>query len=76
MFADLVRIVAILLLQPHHQVELLFALHDLGGDIAADGGGDQRIHVIHIQAVTGDLGAVDVDGERWAGPAPAPGSHR
>ena len=63
--ADLFRIVAILLLQPHHQVELLFLLHHLGGDIAADRGLDQLVHVIDIQAIAGD--AIPLDRDREAG---------
>ena len=61
--ADFLRIVAVLLLEPDDEIELLFALHDFGGDIAADGGRDQAIDVVDVQTVAGDLGAVDLDGQ-------------
>ena len=61
--ADRHRIVAILPLQPDDEVELLFLLHDLGGDIAADRGLDQRVDVVDVDPVAGDLGAIDLDRE-------------
>ena len=52
--ADLVGIVAVALLQANDEIELLFLLHHLGGDIAANRRGDQVIDVIDIQAIAGD----------------------
>ena len=40
--ADLLGRLAELRLQPHHEIEQLLALHDLGRRRAADGGLDQR----------------------------------
>ena len=57
------RIVPVLLLEAHDEIELLFLLHHLGGDVAADGRLDQAVDVGDVQSVTGDLGAVDLDGE-------------
>ena len=51
------------LLEAHDEIELLFLLHHLGGDVAADGGLNQAVDVGDIQAVAGDLGAVDLDGQ-------------
>ena len=61
--ADLLRVVAVLLFQADDEIELLFALHHLRGHVAADGGLDQAVDVGDVQAVAGDLGAVDVDGQ-------------
>ena len=47
--------------KPHDEVELLLLLHHLGGDVAADGGLDQAVDVGDVEAVAGDLGAVDLD---------------
>ena len=57
------RIVPVLPIKPHDEVELLFALHHLRRDIAADRGFDQAVDVGDIQPVTGDLGTIDLDGE-------------
>ena len=57
------RIVAELPIEPHDEIELLFALHHLRRDIAADRGFDQAVDVGYIQPVAGDLGAIDLDGE-------------
>ncbi len=56
-------IVAVLLLEAHDQVELLFALHHLGRHIAADGRLDQAVDVGDVQPIPGNPGAVDFDGE-------------
>ena len=57
--ADLLRVVAVLLLEAHDEIELLLALHHLGGDVPADGGLDQGVDVGDVETVAGDLGAVD-----------------
>jgi hypothetical protein len=63
MFADLLGRVAVLLIEADDEIELLFLLHHFGGDIAADGGLDQRVDVVDVEAVARDLGAVDLDVE-------------
>ena len=63
MLPDFLRVVAELLFQAHHQVELLFALHHLRRGRPADGRLDQAVDVGDVQAVAGDLGAVDVHGQ-------------
>ena len=52
-------VVAVLLVEAHDEVELLFLLHHLRRHIPADGGLDQAVDVIDVQAVAGDAGAVD-----------------
>ena len=52
-----------MLLEADDEIELLFLLHHLGGDVAADGGLDQRVDVGDVQAVARDRGAVDLDVE-------------
>ena len=61
--ADSLRVVAELLFQAHHEVELLFALHHLRRGSPADGRLNQAVDVGDVQAVTGDLGAVNVHGQ-------------
>ena len=36
---------------------------DMGRRLAADGGGDDLLHIGHVDAVAGDLLPIDVDGE-------------
>ena len=50
-------------LEPDDEVELLLLLHDLGRGVAADRGLDQAVDVVDVDAVAGDLGAVDLDRE-------------
>ena len=61
--ADLLRIVPVLAFEAHDEIELLFFLHHLGGHVPADGGLNQGIDVGDVQTVTGDPGAVDLDGQ-------------
>ena len=63
--ADLLGIVPVLMFQPDDKIEFLFPLHHLGGDVAAYGGFDHAVDVADIQAIAGDLGPVDVDGQAW-----------
>ena len=50
-----------LTIQPHDQVELFFALNHLGRHIAADRSLNQAVDVRHIQPITRDFGAIDID---------------
>ena len=49
--------------EPHNEIEQLLALDDLRRRRPADRGLDQRVDVRDIDAVPGDLLAVDVDGQ-------------
>ena len=49
--------------EPHDEVELLLLLDHLGRDVAADGGLDQAVDVVDVDAVARDLGAIDLDRE-------------
>ena len=54
------RVVAILRLEPDDEIELLLLLHDLGRDVAADGGLDQAVDVVDVDPVARDLVAIDL----------------
>ena len=59
--ADGNGIVAVLALEADDEVELLFLLDDRGCNVAADRGLDQAVDVVDIDAVAGDLAAIDCD---------------
>ena len=61
--ADGLRVVAELLFQAHHEIELLFALHHLRRGGPANGRLDQAVDVGDVQAVAGDFGAVNIHGQ-------------
>ena len=61
--ADLLGRIAELFIETDNQVELLFLLDHLSGHVAAHRGLDQAVDVGHVQAVAGDLGAIDGDGQ-------------
>ena len=48
-------------LHANHQVEELFSLNHLGDGLSADCGFDHRLHVGDIDAVAGNLVAIDID---------------
>ena len=50
-------------LEADDEVELLLLLHHLGRDVAADRGLDQAVDVGDVEAVAGDLRAIDRDGQ-------------
>ena len=52
--ADLLGRVPVVAVEADHEIELLFLLHHLGGHVAADGGGDQGVDVVDVQAIAGD----------------------
>ena len=61
--ADLFGRAAVLRRQADDEVELLFLLHDLCGDVAADRRLDDAVDVVDIEAVARDGVAVDLDGQ-------------
>ena len=52
-------------LHAHQQVELALALNHLGSGLTAHCSLDHRVHVVYVQAIFGDFGAVRCHDEAW-----------
>src|SRR5262249_7830213 len=61
--ADFVRVVAVLLIEAHDQIELLLSLFNLRRHVPTNGRLNERVDIGDVDAVARDLGTVDVDGE-------------
>ena len=49
--------------KPHDEIEPLLAFIDAGRDLSPDGRRNDFTHISHIDSMTGDLAAVDIDGQ-------------
>src|SRR6185437_7145360 len=63
--ADLGGVLAEFGFHAHHQIEKLLALDDLGCRLSANSRLDNRLNVSHVDAVPGNLVAIDIDKKAW-----------